>query len=253
MTPMLLLAAALSLLIGVVIGLLGGGGSVLSVPMLIYAIGLEKKEAIATSLLMVGLTSVVAAIQHARARNVSWRTAALFGPASSAGAFAGGWVARFVPADVLLVVFALLMLGTASGMWRGRAPGVAEPPPPLTPGRVAFLLLLGLLTGALTGLVGAGGGFIVVPALTLFAALPVRLAVGTSLAVIAFNGLAGFAGYASHVRVDLALASVITASAIAGALGGVALSARVSPVGLRRGFAVVVVLVAAFLLVQQLR
>src|SRR5690242_11471736 len=120
MTAMLVLAAALSFVIGVVLGMLGGGGAILTLPMLVYALRAEPKAAIATSLFVVGATSVVGTLVHARARNVRWKTGGLFGAAAMAGAFGGGRLARFVPGALLLVLFGAVMVATAIAMLRGR-------------------------------------------------------------------------------------------------------------------------------------
>ena len=120
---MLVLAAALSVVIGVLLGMLGGGGSILTLPMLVYALGVDPKVAIATSLFVVGTTSLVGASVHARARSVAYKVGLVFGGAAMAGAFAGGHLASFVPASVLLIIFAVVMLVTAIAMLRGRRGG----------------------------------------------------------------------------------------------------------------------------------
>ena len=194
----MLLAASLSVLIGLALGLLGGGGSILTVPILIYALHMEPKTAIATSLLVVGVTSLVAVIPHARAGRVQWRTAWVFGGTGMIGAYAGGRVAAYLPSSLLLLGFAAMMLATAVAMIRGRqqrpvsaeAGGEACPTGMCAPVRSA---LHGLIVGAVTGLIGAGGGFLVVPALALLGGLSMPVAVGTSLLVIAIKSLAGFA------------------------------------------------------------
>ena len=117
---MIALAVVLAVLVGVSLGLLGGGGSILAVPLLVYVAGMDAKEAIATSLLVVGTTSAVALIPHARAGRVRWRTGLLFGAAGMVGAYAGGRVAEFIPGTVLLVAFSLMMLASAVAMIRGR-------------------------------------------------------------------------------------------------------------------------------------
>lgn len=122
MTGSFALAAGLAVLVGISLGLLGGGGSILAVPLLVYVAGLPAKEAIATSLLVVGVTSAVGVLPYARAGRVRWRTGLLFGVAGMAGAYAGGRVAVFVPAGVLLTGFAVMMLATATAMIRGRRP-----------------------------------------------------------------------------------------------------------------------------------
>lgn len=245
----LLLAILLSSLIGISLGLLGGGGSILTVPILIYALGVEEKSAIASSLLVVGTTSLVASVQHARAGNVVWRTALVFAGAGMVGAFLGGKLAKFLPSSVLLVLFAVIMFGTAVAMWRGRkntTAVVSSAPLPLLK-----IVVEGVVVGVVTGLVGAGGGFLVVPALALLGGLPMQKAVGSSLVVIALKSFAGFAGYASHVAVDLQLVGIVTAAAVVGSFGGAALAKRVPPEGLRKGFAVFVLVMAVFLLVKQ--
>ena len=158
---MIALAIALAVLVGVSLGLLGGGGSILAVPLLVYVAGMDAKEAIATSLLVVGTTSAVALIPHARAGRVRWRTGLLFGAAGMVGAYAGGRVAEFIPGSLLLVAFALMMLATAVAMIRGRK---SPDKPAHTELPVVRVLLDGVVVGLVTGLVGAGGGFLIVPA-----------------------------------------------------------------------------------------
>lgn len=245
---MIALALALSLLIGVALGLLGGGGSILTTPILIYALGVETKAAIATSLLVVGITSSVAVVQHARAGNVDWRTGLIFGAAGMAGAFLGGLVAAWIPAKVLMGLFALMMLATSVAMFRGRKdPGVEGSGGQSIP----KILADGLVVGLITGLVGAGGGFLVVPALVLLGGLPMKKAVGTSLLVIALKSFAGFAGHASHVTIDLELAALVSGSAVVGSFLGSLIATRVKPDSLRRGFAVFVLVMGCFVLYQQ--
>jgi uncharacterized membrane protein YfcA len=245
----IILAIALSSLIGISLGLLGGGGSILTVPILIYALGVEEKSAIASSLLVVGTTSLVASIQHARAGNVVWRVALVFAGAGMVGAFWGGKLEKFLPASLLLVIFAVIMFGTAFAMWRGRkSTTVAEQPKELP---IPKIIAEGIIVGVVTGLVGAGGGFLVVPALALLGGLPMPRAVGSSLVVIALKSFAGFAGYASHVTVDYKLVGIVTGAAIAGSFVGAALAKRVPPESLRKGFAIFVLVMAIFLLFKQ--
>ncbi len=242
------LAALLSLSIGASLGLLGGGGSILTMPILIYVLGVEEKSAIATSLVVVGVTSAVAALQHARAGNVVWRVAVVFAGAGVVGAFVGARSSAFVPVRALLLLFALLMLATAAAMWRGRRQTTTAPAPSSLP----KILALGVVTGLVTGLVGAGGGFLVVPALVLLAQLNVRQAVGSSLLVIALNALAGFVGHIGHVSIDGRLTVVVTGAAVAGSFIGAAAGKRVNPEKLRKVFAVFVVAMAIFMIAKQL-
>ncbi|WP_433530421.1 sulfite exporter TauE/SafE family protein [Micromonospora sp. CA-263727] len=246
----LALTVAGAVLIGVSLGLLGGGGSILAVPLLVYVAGLPAREAIATSLLVVGITSAVGVLPHARAHRVRWRTGLIFGLAGMAGAYAGGRLAGYVPPTVLLVAFALMMLATATAMLRGR-PGDANPS---TPDGLPVLrvVLDGIVVGLVTGLIGAGGGFLVVPALALLGGLPMPVAVGTSLVVIALKSFAGLAGYLSSVSLDWGLATTVTAAAVAGSLLGGRLAGRVPAELLRRAFGWFVVLMGVFVLAQQL-
>ncbi len=248
---MLYLAVALSVLIGLSLGLLGGGGSMLTVPILVYVLGIEPKSAIATSLLVVGVASMVGVIPHARAGRVKMRLGLLFGVAGMAGSYAGGRMAHFLPARLLLLAFAAMMVATGVTMLRDRR-RQAEPAPPIVALPIMGVLLQGAGVGAATGLVGAGGGFLVVPALALLGGLPMAIAVGTSLLVIAMQSLAGFIGYLGHVAVDLRLAGLIVGAAILGILIGGQLAGRVSQQALRKGFGWFVLAMAIFLVCKQL-
>ncbi len=246
---MIALTIALAVLVGISLGLLGGGGSILTVPLLAYVAGMDAKQAIATSLLVVGATSAVGAISHARAGRVRWRTGLVFGVAGMAGAYAGGLLARFIPGTVLLIGFALIMMATAVAMLRGRKDvSTAEAAQSLP---VFTIVLEGLVVGLVTGLVGAGGGFLVVPALALLGGLPMPVAVGTSLVVIAMKSFAGFAGYLSSVHIDWRLAGAVTAAALVGGLIGARLTAMVNPDSLRKAFGWFVLAMSSVILAQE--
>ncbi|MEH0822674.1 MULTISPECIES: sulfite exporter TauE/SafE family protein [unclassified Micromonospora] len=246
----LALTLAGAVLIGVTLGLLGGGGSILAVPLLVYVADLPAKEAIATSLLVVGVTSAVGVLPHARANRVRWRTGLIFGLAGMTGAYAGGRLAEFVPAGVLLTGFALMMLATAVAMLRGRRSAEGRPVPHELP--MLRVVGDGVVVGLVTGLVGAGGGFLVVPALALLGGLPMPVAVGTSLVVIAMKSFAGLAGYLSSVQIHWGLAAGVTAAAVVGSLLGGRLAGRIPADLLRRGFGWFVVVMGVFVLAQQL-
>lgn len=241
------LVLVLALAVGLSLGLLGGGGSILAVPLLVYVAGLGTKAAIATSLLVVGVTSLAALVPHALARRVRWRTGLVFGAAAMAGAYAGGRLAEFVPGTVLLAGFAVMMLATAVAMIRGRR--AVEPRP--GGARVGWVLLEGGVVGLVTGMVGAGGGFLVVPALVLLGGLPMGAAVGTSLLVIALKSFAGLAGYLASVQVDWGPALAVTAAAVAGSVAGATLTGRIPADTLRRAFGWFVVGMGALVLAQQ--
>lgn len=246
----LALTLALSVLIGVSLGLLGGGGSILTVPILVYVAGQDPKVAIATSLLVVGVTAAAGAVSHARAGRVQWRTGLVFGGAAMVGAYAGGRLAAFVPGDWLMVAFGIMMAVTAVAMLRG--PDHADLAPADHRLAVGRAIGHGLAVGAVTGLVGAGGGFLVVPALVLLGGLPMATAVGTSLVVIAMKSAAGLAGYLATVQLDWGLALGVTIAAVLGTLVGNALVSRVPQDGLRRGFGWFVVAMALVVLGEEL-
>ncbi|WP_323135755.1 sulfite exporter TauE/SafE family protein [Micromonospora peucetia] len=250
MSGSLALTVGLAVLIGISLGLLGGGGSILAVPLLVYVADLPAKEAIATSLLVVGVTSAVGVLPHARSGRIRWRTGLVFGAAGMVGAYAGGRLAEFVPAGVLLTGFALMMLATAIAMIRGRRPKAGRPAAHELP--VPRVLLDGVVVGLVTGLVGAGGGFLVVPALALLGGLPMPVAVGTSLVVIAMKSFAGLAGYLSSVSIDWGLAAAVTAAAVVGSLLGGRLAGRIPEDVLRKAFGWFVVVMGVFVLAQQL-
>jgi uncharacterized membrane protein YfcA len=250
MTTTLVLTVILAAGIGVTLGLLGGGGSILAVPLLVYVADLPAKEAIATSLLVVGATSAVGVIPHARRGRVRWRTGLIFGFAGMAGAYAGGRAAAYIPGVVLLTGFALMMLVTAIAMIRGRRSRPGRPAPHELP--VLRVIVDGVVVGLVTGLVGAGGGFLVVPALALLGGLPMPVAVGTSLLVIAMKSFAGLAGYLADVHIDWGLAAAITAAAITGSLLGGRLAGRIREDLLRKAFGWFVLGMGVFVLAQQL-
>lgn len=242
------LGLALSLLIGISLGFFGGGGSILTVPLLVYVFGLAPKEAIASSLIIVGAASSLGALRHWRAGNVEIHTGLLFGTAGMAGAFAGGRAGAYIDGTLLLLLFAAMMILTAVGMWRGRREAIESPPAVRSTGA---LIAQGFAVGSFTGLVGAGGGFLIVPALSLWAGLPMQAAIGTSLLVIVMNTLAGYAGYASHVAVDSRLVGSVALIAIAGSLAGSQLGRRIDPNSLRRAFAGFVGVMATFILARE--
>lgn len=247
---MVVAALVLSVLIGVSLGLLGGGGSILTVPILSYVAGMESKAAIASSLFVVAATSSAAVISHARAGHVRWRTGLLFGAAGMVGAYGGGLVAGYIPGRVLMILFGLMMAATAIGMLRkpkGRRGAAARSDLP-----VVKVLIEGVVVGIVTGLVGAGGGFLVVPALVILGGLSMQAAVGTSLLVIAMKSSAGLAGHLGHVDVDWKLTLAVTGAAIAGSFLGGRLAGRIPADALRRGFGLFIIAMAVFVLAKEI-
>ena len=250
MSILLAVVVLLATLVGLSLGLLGGGGSILTVPLLTYVAGMDAKEAIAASLFVVGTTSVVSTIAHARRGNVQWRTGLIFGVASMVGAFLGGLLGGFIPSTILMVAFALMMLATATAMLRGRKKKADTGEKKALP--LGKILAEGLGVGLVTGLVGAGGGFLVVPALALLGGLPMPIAVGISLLVISLKSFAGLAGYMTSVSLDWPLVLAVTAAALVGALIGARLTSVVPEQALRKGFGVFVLVMGVFILYQEL-
>lgn len=242
------LGLSLSLLIGVSLGFFGGGGSILTVPLLLYVFGFEPKQAIASSLVIVGIASLAGTFQHWRAGNLRPKEGLVFGGAGMAGAYLGGRVGALVDGGLLVLLFAAMMLLTAAAMWRGRrAPGRA----PGDPHATRKLLMQGGAVGSFTGLVGAGGGFLIVPALALWAGLPMPAAVGTSLFVIVLNCAAGSLGYLSHVDLDWLVVVSVASCAVGGSFVGARLARVVEPASLRRAFAGFILVMSAAIFVRE--
>lgn len=250
MTLTLVMTLLLSVLIGISLGLLGGGGSILTVPILNYVAGMNPKEAIAASLFVVGVTSAVSAVEHARKKRVRWRTGLIFGAAGMAGAFGGGLLGGHIPGTLLMIAFALMMVATSLAMIRGRKHPASAPHEGDLP--VGKVILEGLAVGLITGLVGAGGGFLVVPALALLGGLSMPVAVGTSLVVIAMKSFAGLGGYLTTVSLDWALIGGVTLAAVLGSFIGVRLSGRIPEAALRKGFGFFVLAMGVFVLAQEI-
>jgi uncharacterized membrane protein YfcA len=258
---LVVVAAVLAVFIGIAVGLLGGGGSILTTPLLIYVLGFDPKQAIAASLFVVAITSLFGLIFHARAKRVRWKTGLIFGAASMVGAFAGGQVGSQLPGAVLLTAFAVMMAVTAIAMVRGRKKVAAK----AHKGLPLFRILLdGAVVGFVTGLVGAGGGFLVVPALVLLGGLPMQAAVGTSLLVVMMKSFAGFFGYIvsfggatfiswnPNVEIPWNVTLIVTGMAVLGSFLGAAVSGKIHPDRLRKGFGWFVLVMAAFILVQEI-
>ena len=243
MTP---LAIVLALAVGLVFGLLGAGGSILTVPVLVYALKQDPKVAIVMSLPIVGGVALVGVARHMRAGNVDLRTAIPFGFAAMIGAFGGAKVAQFISGRTQLVLLSVLMLGAAFSMVRNAH--VTDAPVDIHRKLGPQVLAIGVLVGVLTGLVGIGGGFLLVPALVLLANVRLSAAVGTSLVVITLNTIAGYLGYLGSVEVPWKLVWMFGGIASAGIVIGTALLPKVPQAALKRAFAALLVLVSMFIL-----
>ena len=245
------LSLAFGALIGLSLGLVGGGGSILTVPILVYAIGQPVHAATTTSLAIVGLNALTGVVGHARAGNVLARTGVLFGAAGILGAFAGSWLNRRVSGALLLALFALVMLAAALALLR-RRPAIAEAAQPVSviagARGWAKLLAAGAGVGLLTGFFGVGGGFVIVPALVLVLGLPMRAAVGTSLLIIAINSVSGLAAHLRYGGLDLGITALFVLGGAVGVLGGVRLGGRLPQRRLTQTFATMIILVAGYVL-----
>ncbi|WP_030610705.1 sulfite exporter TauE/SafE family protein [Streptomyces sclerotialus] len=245
----LILALAAGAVVGLALGALGGGGSVLAVPALIYLLGFTPAAATTASLLIVTATSLTALYAHARTGNVRWRAGALFAAAGLVPAALAGLAAARLPHWVLTLAFAAVAALAAVRMLRRTRPDAEErQPPTVRPVRAAAG---GAGLGALTGLLGVGGGFLAVPALVTVLAFEMRAAVGTSLLVISANSLASLATRGTTMGgLDWAVIAPFTAAAILGAWDGKRLAARASGPLLQRAFALALLAVAAFMAVD---
>jgi uncharacterized membrane protein YfcA len=247
--------------IGLSLGLMGGGGSVLALPVLVYVMGVAPKSAIAMTLIIVGAVSLLGLIPHWRAGNVNLKVALLFGSATMVGTYAGARIATLpiVSETFQMLLFAVTMLLAAGFMIRRsfKPPkpddALAFYPKPLCKYCWLWLLTEGVLVGMLTGLVGVGGGFAIVPALVLLANVPMKQAIGTSLLIIVANSVAGFLGYLGHVSMDWHLVVSFIFAASLGTLPGAYLARFVSAQKLQRGFGYFLLAIAALVLVQHRR
>jgi uncharacterized membrane protein YfcA len=237
-----------ALAIGLSLGLLGSGGSILTVPVLVYLVGQEEKVAIAGSLAVVGTIALVGALPYVARRQVDGRSLLWFGVPGMAGTWIGAWLAAFVTGRTQLLVFAVVMLVAAGLMLRG--PTVDAGP---TGRRASWKIAVdGLLVGALTGFVGVGGGFMIVPALVLLGGLTMHRAVATSLSIIALKSFAGFAKYLDvladrNMSLDWPVLVQVTALGVVGSLVGHRLATRLPHDRLKRWFGVFLILMSAFI------
>ena len=258
--PLLGLAGALG--IGLSLGLLGSGGSILTVPVLAYLFGQDEKQAIAGSLLVVALVALTGAIAQVRRQRVDWTAVGWFGLPGVASASLGTFAGTLVGDGTQMLVFAGTMLAASVLLLRDAGPPAAaassaSPGPdssaPRPPATLARLVPGGTAVGLLTGFVGVGGGFLIVPALVLILRMPIASAVGTSLVIITLNAASGFAAnlprvLAGTLTLDPLVLGVVTALGMVGSLAGGRLGARLAPRHLRRGFGLLLLPLAAVVL-----
>lgn len=246
----------LAVLIGLAIGLLGGGGAILAVPIFVYVLGFGAREAVASSLIVVGIASLFGAAEHWRESHVRLRVALVFGVFAMAGSFLGARLAAFLSEAFQLTLLAVVMLVAAFFVFRDNEPDEGEAEGGADGGSPVWAYLglpaLGVAVGMLTGLVGVGGGFLIVPALALLARMPMKEAVGTSLLVIAMNSASGFLGYLGRVEIQWGLMALFTAVAVAGSFAGTYLARFIPQGALRKLFAIFLIGIAIFILYENL-
>jgi uncharacterized membrane protein YfcA len=252
----------LAICIGISLGLIGGGGSVLAVPILVYVMGVTPKPAIAMTLFIVGCVSLIGVIPHWKQGNVNLKTAFMFGSATMLGAYVGAKFAilPFITGTIQMILFAFMMLLAAGFMIKKSSKPVQKVaatelnlssyPKPICKYCWLWMLSEGLGVGLLTGLVGVGGGFAIVPALVLLGNTPMKQAIGTSLLIIAMNSVAGLLGYLGYVSLNWNLIASFTVAASIGTISGAYLSQFIQPRQLQRGFAYLLIAVASFILFQ---
>ena len=231
---------------GVSLGLLGGGGSILAVPILVYVLGVEAHAAIAISLVLVGLTAWAAALQHHRAGNVDWKGGLLFAACGAPASLLGAYCSNRMPGPALMLLFGLLMLVAGIAMYRQRMADSAEK----TKKNFLVLAACGSGVGFLTGFLGVGGGFLIVPALVLFLGEPMKPAIGTSLFVIGANCAIALWGHRSALHMNWGVVLPLGGAALSGTFAGVAASHRFNAAQLRKAFAVFIVLLGAWMLAR---
>lgn len=247
--------------IGLSLGLIGGGGSILAVPILIYVMGVTPKAAIAMSLAIVGIVSLIGAISHWLQGNVNLKTAAIFAPAAMVGAYLGARFAAFpfITETFQLICFGLVMVIASVLMIRKGGKSSKKEASLAKKSDSSFrhqshwlaIPLEGLGVGILTGFVGVGGGFAVIPALVLLGGIPMKEAIGTSLLIIAFKSATGFLGYLSQVELDWNLVISFTIAASVGTLAGAYLTRFIDAKNLQKGFGYFVLAVAVFVLIKR--
>ncbi len=248
-----LLAWPGAIAIGLSLGIFGSGGSILTVPVLVYLFGQDEKVAISGSLAIVGTIALMGALPYLRKRQVDWRSLAFFGVPGMIGTYAGAWSAQFVSGVLQLAVFAAVMLLAAVFMLRP----VKINPEGKQQRHMVKIVIDGLLVGILTGFVGVGGGFLIVPALVLLGGLNMTMAVGTSLLIIALKSYSGFYKYLDvlaeqNLELDWQVIILVSLIGTVGSFGGSAIASKLDQHQLKRWFGYFLLIMGAWILYQNL-
>lgn len=253
-----------SVVIGISLGLIGGGGSILTVPVLVYLFSVDAVTATAYSLFIVGLTAAVGSVNYFRIGLVNVRTAIVFGIPSIIAVFlTRAWLVPAIPKEVItignfivtknilvMVLFALLMIAASYSMIK-KDKKKNETPDAEQKFNYPLILIEGAVVGVLTGLVGAGGGFLIIPALVVLSRLPMKEAVGTSLVIIAAKSLIGFFGESSETLIDWPLMLKVAAFAVAGIFAGMALSKKIDGAKLKPAFGWFVLVMGVYIILKE--
>lgn len=247
LTAPVIIALLLAVIVGVAIGLFGGGGAILTLPILTYVAGFPTNQAIAMSLVIVGTTSAINAVRHAVNHRVKWKIGWIFAIGSMVGSFVGGLVSSYIPSTVLMIIFGVVMLAASIGMLRGRKSEAVETSP-----KMWLMVVLGTVIGVIAGLVGAGGGFLIVPALALFGGLRMNNAVATSVFIIALQSATGLLGHLGQTTIPWIPTLVFTAVAVVGSYIGASFIGKVPEDKLKKGFGIFVLAMAVFVVGEQI-
>jgi len=242
-----------ALLVGLSLGLLGSGGSILTVPVLVYLVDEPEKVAIAESLGIVGLISLAGAIPYALKKRVDWKSVLYFGVPGMVGTYGGAYLAKFVSGTLQLIVFALVMAVAAVMMFRNHS--TINPEDPVRKFARLKMAAEGIGVGVMTGFVGVGGGFLIVPALVLMSGLPISLAIGTSLVIISMKSFSGFYKYLDVLQtfdlsVDWSLLLIFSGIGMLGSFAGKKIGDRISQTNLKKGFAVFLMVMALYIIIM---
>ncbi len=237
--------------IGLSLGLMGSGGSILTVPVLLYLFGQDEKVAIAGSLLVVGVTAMSASLAHVRKKRVDWRVVLWFGVPGMLGTYLGAMSSAHINGEVQLLLFAIIMLIAAWQMLRNaqiQQSGAVDR-------NVVKIIVDGLIVGVITGLVGVGGGFLIVPALVLLGGVPVHRAVATSLVIIALKSFSGFVKYldvlkAAGLSLDWSVLGLVCLASVTGSFFGGLMADQLDQARMKRFFAVFLLIMALFIAVR---
>jgi uncharacterized membrane protein YfcA len=256
----------LAVIVGISLGLIGSGGSILTVPILVYIMGVEPVLATAYSLFIVGTTALVGGVQNAMKKNVDFKTVLIFGLPSIVAVYATRmWLVPYIPKEIitlgsltitkpiaLMLLFAVVMVLAAVSMIKSKKKQTEAENAPMVYS-YPLILLEGTVVGVLTGLVGAGGGFLIIPALVLLARMPMKLAVGTSLFVIAAKSLIGFVGdLQGDQQIDWTLLSGFTLAAVVGIFVGIFLSKKIKGEKLKKAFGWFVLVMGIYIITKEL-